>query len=254
MSMRQKKQVGGFTLVELLVVIAIMAILMAILLPALRTARERARMIRCIGNMKNFGWALNSYALDNSDHYVVHHSYTYGVAWPMELKKYMNDMDAWWCPSGTDALKWDGEPFSATSRRFGYGLNDWGWIENLDPVNGDMGLGGAEYNGSYYCRKTSAQIKNASEMLAFIESNGSGIFDSCVDPMTPDLPAEGPGYRHSMNTCTVFVDGHAVSFHVSKLVGQPYLNIETGQTIVSQAKGLDYSRYWNKTNKPGNGH
>jgi prepilin-type N-terminal cleavage/methylation domain-containing protein len=42
----------GFTLVELLVVVAIIAILMAILLPALSQAREKARLINCLSNMK----------------------------------------------------------------------------------------------------------------------------------------------------------------------------------------------------------
>lgn len=62
---------SGFTLIELLVVIAIIAILAAILFPVFVKARDRAKLAKCMSNLKECGVACLLYCDDNDDQFPV---------------------------------------------------------------------------------------------------------------------------------------------------------------------------------------
>lgn len=58
----------GFTLIELLVVIAIISVLAALLLPTLRRAKDSAKTVVCVNNLKQIHLAFTLYAEDNEDY------------------------------------------------------------------------------------------------------------------------------------------------------------------------------------------
>jgi prepilin-type N-terminal cleavage/methylation domain-containing protein/prepilin-type processing-associated H-X9-DG protein len=115
---------SGFTLIELLVVIAIIAILAAMLFPVFARARESARKIQCLANVKNIATAVQMYLVDydrfppkNSDEQLrtFLNSLNPGrcdpgaggrfqganpyLRWPVILDEYIRNREVWQCPS-----------------------------------------------------------------------------------------------------------------------------------------------------------
>lgn len=81
---RREKQ--GFTLIELLVCIAIIGVLAGLLLPTLSRAREAARKVQCMNNMKQIYLASQLYADDYAG--VICPAYFILYSWPVLLKDY----------------------------------------------------------------------------------------------------------------------------------------------------------------------
>lgn len=94
---------NGFTLIELLVVIAIIAILAAILFPVFAQAREKARAISCLSNLKQLGPSVMMYVQDYDETYP-RTSYLAGdgvndYTWTYVIQPYVKNVQIFVCPS-----------------------------------------------------------------------------------------------------------------------------------------------------------
>lgn len=93
-------------MIELLVVIAIIAILAAILFPVFSRAREKARSVSCLSNMKQLGIAAMMYAQDYDDMYLPHchrpiMSEPPTLYWFEIIQPYVRNKQILACPSWT---------------------------------------------------------------------------------------------------------------------------------------------------------
>ena len=194
-----------FTLIELLVVIAIIAILAAMLLPALSKAREKARAISCMSNMKQIGTATMLYADDNKEFLPFFNQFWQGNTPNTLVAPYLGVsitvgvntgvVKTFICPSGTELYPAE-SGITADKKhwfRINYGANAY-----------FMG-----YPGTYNASRCLTQLTSHSETMLWADYDNYVIFPESAGVAFPD--------RHSGSFNACYMDGHAGSMKLSNV-------------------------------------
>jgi len=215
-----RKLHGKFTLVELLVVIGIIAILAGMLLPALNRARETARNIKCVNNLKQLNLEFLSYSSDYKEYMIPSTGeadwtpnggpvvYAEQQRWLVTIYKrnnkkavfdYSNPRSLFYCPNQTQF------PTGAWQERISYGALYYGVLH-------------VPFSSGYRCARLSEITTPCNTFL---------LSDSCQGLESTywgaSLIADGNGYngftsgRHSTFDNVLHVDGHVSRYKFTAL-------------------------------------
>jgi prepilin-type N-terminal cleavage/methylation domain-containing protein/prepilin-type processing-associated H-X9-DG protein len=248
----QKPVRRGFTLIELLVVIAIIAILAAILFPVFAKAREKARAIACLSNMKQIGTGITMYVQDYDETMPMAGSYgSYNTAIPQEIGPYIqkianfsgNTSGIWKCPDDNVTPTNNGgtAPAGVVHASYAPVISCPSHVGNAAAAPYDGFVAATDGSGNNYIPgKTLSQFQDAAGTFLMVETcdPDNGLGENFAGIKRPYMPQAGdylaqnqtinggstfmtsPGGWHTGGWNYVYADGHAKWNHPDQTIGK----------------------------------
>jgi prepilin-type processing-associated H-X9-DG protein/prepilin-type N-terminal cleavage/methylation domain-containing protein len=234
---RSRPESRGFSLVELLISIAIIGLLASLLLPALGRARQKARSIECVSNLKQIYLANTMFAAEHDGHYVPAaedidktgggltrwHGTRKTINGPFDprtgpLAEYLPDSRVKECPVFFEFRRQGEAPnaFESGTGGYGYNMHYIGATSYADDFPDDLRSGTRD-----------SRVRSPARTIMFADAalpqNGYLIEYGFVEPPffpSPEFPQGNPAFgnsspsihfRHNGRANVLWADGHVTS-------------------------------------------